>query len=682
MPLGRVGGAALHIGPVDQLQPEPAALAAFCGIAHQQVAVDHQARASAIGQLRSAIHVDQGVLAERAVRRYAHGHDAAAIGWQRRVVALVEQHPVARDLAVVAEAKVRDTAAVAPADVAAHPVVVELVVVRSGAEGHPTRRGRRGRVDLVPVRRIAGDRVVVHVHIVVVQERQLCHAICAADGAINRLHLPDGDAAGECARIAHYTVIGDLQVVVPAVHEDATAALRAVGERDAIDARRVAHEVAREVVAVSRAVCERVADAVPGTLRIICQRPARHFPHALGKHGNGRPFIGPHQRRLHQQFAKIAVERRVPADDGFQRDRVDLALHCRLRRCCRRWAAVPARAAWVVRIVCADHPAVQRHAKQAVHLCAPRIHLAGRMRIGIDDNRRCAHALQLHGLPHQEHLLVAARPDEDQVARRCLIDGLLDRIVGRVLAIHVGRRLAANGDGHGVNRLLAVVRSDDQFAAERRGLASGLVVLLDRATRLIRRQRWHHHLDLRVAPGRDHRGLATDRHLAVRPLASKAVVSRDELLVERLCCRRRAGVAIVGRLLITECIDRQRVQRSTDPRPLGIIADHRRDRRRGIWIRAIRLVVSVRKGLHRHDGRVHVLRLPWHERNLVAELAVGRIIERVADGLARVRRVRHVRIVHAGHHHVRCITGRVGRVNFPGRVGQAVIDAPLVRIQT
>src|SRR5256885_10934448 len=60
-------------------------------------------------------------------------------------------------------------------------------------------------------------------------------------------------------------VVGDLQLVPPAVHEDATAALRAVLDGQPIDARGVAVEVARErirariVAEIGRASCrERV----------------------------------------------------------------------------------------------------------------------------------------------------------------------------------------------------------------------------------------------------------------------------------------------------------------------------------------------------------------------------------------------------------------------------------------
>ncbi len=464
VPVARVGWAALYVRAVDVLQPQPAALAAFGGVAHQQVAVDHQARPNAIGQLRRAVNINQRVLAEGTVRRHALGDDATAVGRQRRVVALVEQHPVVGDVAVVAEAEVRETATVATAEVAAHPVVVELVVVRTGAERHPARGGRRGRVDLVAVRRIVRDRVVVHVHIGVVHERQLRHAI-HIDGAVGRLHLPNGDATGERASVARHTGVGDLQVMVPAMHEDPAAALRAVGEGDAVDARRVAQEVARVVVAVVRAVRERRADAVRGAVRIGLQAVgARHVAHALGKHGHGRALIRAHQRRLHQQLAQIAVEVRVPANGGLERNRVHLAQHRRLRRRGRRRAAV--RAGRVVRMGRGDQPTVECDTEQAVDLPPPRIHLAGRMRRGIDDDRRCAHALQPHGLPHQEHLPVGARPDQDQVARRGLVDRGLDRVARRVLAIHVGWRLAADRDRHGVDRLLAVVRGDDQFAAE------------------------------------------------------------------------------------------------------------------------------------------------------------------------------------------------------------------------
>src|ERR1700738_2001661 len=48
-------------------------------------------------------------------------HDAAAVGRDRNVVALIEQDPVVGNIAVIAEAFVRQAATVTGAQVAAHP---------------------------------------------------------------------------------------------------------------------------------------------------------------------------------------------------------------------------------------------------------------------------------------------------------------------------------------------------------------------------------------------------------------------------------------------------------------------------------------------------------------------------------------------------------------------------------
>src|SRR6266481_4942699 len=58
--------------------------------------------------------------------------------------------------------------------------------------------------------------------------------------------LTQVNAARKRAGIVVDPVVGNLQVMAPAVHKDAAAALRAVGDAQAIDARRIALEVAGE----------------------------------------------------------------------------------------------------------------------------------------------------------------------------------------------------------------------------------------------------------------------------------------------------------------------------------------------------------------------------------------------------------------------------------------------------
>src|SRR5213078_1092813 len=58
--------------------------------------------------------------------------------------------------------------------------------------------------------------------------------------------LPDVDPARERSGVVVDPVVGDLQVMAPAVHEDGAAALGAVGDAQAVDAGRIAPEAARE----------------------------------------------------------------------------------------------------------------------------------------------------------------------------------------------------------------------------------------------------------------------------------------------------------------------------------------------------------------------------------------------------------------------------------------------------
>ncbi len=60
--------------------------------------------------------------------------------------------------------------------------------------------------------------------------------------------LADVDAARQRSGVVVDPVVGDLQVMPPAVDEDAAAALGAVGDAQAVNARRVALEVAGEPI--------------------------------------------------------------------------------------------------------------------------------------------------------------------------------------------------------------------------------------------------------------------------------------------------------------------------------------------------------------------------------------------------------------------------------------------------
>ena len=89
------------------------------------------------------------------------------VGMVGLVLWLNEDH-VVLDVAVLAEAEVNDATAVAGAQVAAHPVVVEPVEVRAGAEADAARTCRGGREQLVAHGGVLVIAVVVHVDVHVV----------------------------------------------------------------------------------------------------------------------------------------------------------------------------------------------------------------------------------------------------------------------------------------------------------------------------------------------------------------------------------------------------------------------------------------------------------------------------------------------------------------------------------
>src|SRR5262249_13682039 len=71
------------------------------------------------------------------------------------------------------EAQVANAAAVARADISADPVVVELVVIGTGADAHAAGPGRSTREQFVTRRRVIFDHVVVDVHVELEAVRQL-----------------------------------------------------------------------------------------------------------------------------------------------------------------------------------------------------------------------------------------------------------------------------------------------------------------------------------------------------------------------------------------------------------------------------------------------------------------------------------------------------------------------------
>ena len=231
---------------------------------------------------------------------------------------------------------------------------------------------------------------------------------------------------------------------------------------------------------------------------------------------------------------------------------------------------------------------------------------------------------------------------------------------------------AADRYGHGVDRLFAGGCRDDQFAALR-GCPSVNRLLLHGAIRHAARNSTG---DLRVAPSNAGQGMgnaiaAHKGHGARR--AAKAIVAGDGLLIERSRGGRGAGIPIVGHNQVAQRFDREGLASRAHPGARHIAIDFT-NRRRQRRVGAVGIVVpSTRKGGRGHDRRVQVLRLSRHVRQLIAELAVGRVEQ-------HIRRRACAWVVHAENHHRGRIPGRVGRVHFPGRVSHPVVGAPVVGI--
>ena len=259
----------------------------------------------------------------------------------------------------------------------------------------------------------------------------------------------------------------------------------------------------------------------------------------------------------------------------------------------------------------------------------------------VDCDGGSPHALQPDRLPHEQHFIVGSRTHDDEVARCGIVDRGLDRVVRGILPIDVGWGFAADGDGYRVDGLLAVGGSDGQLAA----LGSGRhAALLHGASRLPRRQARHLPGDSCVAPGNvGHRNTADGYVGAVSGgrtcggSRTEAIVARDEFLVERTGGRLRPGIGMVEHFLVAQRRDSQRMSRAgcAHPRPFTarvensacrVVADHAGDGRSSIRVRAVNRVVTIREGRGGHHWRVHVLRLPRHKWDLVAELAVSRVV--------------------------------------------------------
>ena len=401
-----------HLGAVQLLQAQAAATAALGAVTHDEVRVDHKALADTVTDPWRAIDVDNGAalqaVGQNAIVVGTGDGQAAAVGRQGRVDALVEEDPVVGDRAVEGHAGVHHAGPVAAAQVAGDPVVIDRVVVGTGTDRNPARARRRAREQRVADRGVVDDHVVVQVvlHVQLTRDRpigrndqrpdQAATGTAAerraqrrrrdagvADGAVVRIHrrcftVAQVDGARQRAVVAVDAGVGDLEVVVPAVLEDGATALRAVDDAHAIDARRVALEVGGAVVGFrvpvrasgSGAVRGRVPQ-VPAAIRERAGNAGRGLPPEVGagtdvdataSDRDAGAFIGAHQCRLLEDLRQVSVAASVPADEGFERDAIDLHEHA---------ARAAVGAARIVGGIVRVGRAVDGEAEQARHLPAP-----------------------------------------------------------------------------------------------------------------------------------------------------------------------------------------------------------------------------------------------------------------------------------------------------------------------
>src|SRR5882724_11410217 len=120
--------------------------------------------------------------------RSAHDEQAAPVARRGWVGPLVEDDRVVLDVAIPHKSNVGDSSAVTGAQVAANPVVVELVVVGTGTESDAAGSCWSGREQFIALGRVLRDPVVVNIDKPVKAVRQLLVRVIA-DLARTRIRI-------------------------------------------------------------------------------------------------------------------------------------------------------------------------------------------------------------------------------------------------------------------------------------------------------------------------------------------------------------------------------------------------------------------------------------------------------------------------------------------------------------
>ena len=147
---------------------------------------------------------------------------------------------------------------------------------------------------------------------------------------------------------------------------------------------------------------------------------------------------------------------------------------------------------------------------------------------------------------------------------------------------------------------------------------------------------------------------------------------RHFLLIERSRRSVGSGVTVVVYLLIAQRAYLQSTTRGLYPGSVTI-AIHAADRRREVGILAVRMVVAFREGGGRNDGGIKVSSLAGHEGQLVAELAVAFLIQRIRGECG-------ASVVQAHDHHPGHVSAGDGRVHAEAREVQAIEYSPLIGV--
>ena len=291
IPGGRSAGERRDVLPLTICRRRPPPLPLSALLPMIRLRVDQQVATGPFGQPGRAVGVGCRIAAletvgERTVGRGAQHRNAATVRRDGRALALVEQDPVVLDRAVVAEAGVRDAAGVARAQVAAHPVVVDRVAIRArvsvmppAAEGVPEYSASP--IDALPVTMLwCTFTLRLKPYPTCRPATRLSASVTGSPGGGGLVASPTMNGSGNSPLpivmppvsvpwLATFAGVGHLQVVVPAVRPDRAATLRAVDDADAIDARRVAQEVAGAVVAsVGLRGARRAVGVAVGEVRI------------------------------------------------------------------------------------------------------------------------------------------------------------------------------------------------------------------------------------------------------------------------------------------------------------------------------------------------------------------------------------------------------------------------------